>query len=176
MITSRRKLTGLTDAYPLSLDVLGWDEAEQLFVKLVGAQRWSSVGPSGCWAGIPDPRSPPVVIAALADVPTGRGRQLLRELVDHNLLDQLSVTGVPGGRRYRMHDLGHLYARERADAQEPAAERAAAVDRLAGSYLAITREADRLLRSYLSGDRGNSAARSCTDVWRRAAGAYLADR
>ena len=27
LITSRRKLTGLTDAYPLSLDVLGWDEA-----------------------------------------------------------------------------------------------------------------------------------------------------
>src|SRR5262249_16630201 len=39
LITSRRKLTGLTDAYPLSLDVLGWEEAEQLFVKLVGAQR-----------------------------------------------------------------------------------------------------------------------------------------
>src|SRR6478672_345308 len=39
LITSRRKLTGLTDAYPLSLDVLGWGEAEQLFVKLVGPQR-----------------------------------------------------------------------------------------------------------------------------------------
>jgi hypothetical protein len=39
LITSRRKLTGLTDAYPLSLDVLGWDEAEQLFIKLVGEHR-----------------------------------------------------------------------------------------------------------------------------------------
>ncbi|MGH3547654.1 MAG: NB-ARC domain-containing protein [Pseudonocardiaceae bacterium] len=39
LITSRRKLTGLTDAYPLSLDILGWDEAQRLFVKLVGDQR-----------------------------------------------------------------------------------------------------------------------------------------
>ena len=39
LITSRRKLTGLTDAYPLSLDVLGWDEAERLFITLVGEQR-----------------------------------------------------------------------------------------------------------------------------------------
>ena len=39
LITSRRKLTGLTEAYPLSLDVLGWDEAERLFIKLVGEQR-----------------------------------------------------------------------------------------------------------------------------------------
>jgi hypothetical protein len=30
LITSRRKLTGLTDAYPFSLDVFGWDEAERL--------------------------------------------------------------------------------------------------------------------------------------------------
>ena len=39
LITSRRKLTGVTDAYPLSLDVLGWDDAEQLLIKLLGAQR-----------------------------------------------------------------------------------------------------------------------------------------
>ena len=39
LITSRRKLTSLTDAYPLSLDVLGWEEAERLFIKLVGAPR-----------------------------------------------------------------------------------------------------------------------------------------
>lgn len=39
LITSRRKLTSLTDAYPLSLDVLEWDEAERLFIKLVGHHR-----------------------------------------------------------------------------------------------------------------------------------------
>jgi hypothetical protein len=39
LITSRRKLTDLTDAYPLSLDVLGRRETERLFIKLVGVQR-----------------------------------------------------------------------------------------------------------------------------------------
>ncbi|MDQ4033427.1 MAG: NB-ARC domain-containing protein, partial [Actinomycetota bacterium] len=39
LITSRRKLTGLTDAFPLSLDVLGWEEAERLFSTLAGEQR-----------------------------------------------------------------------------------------------------------------------------------------
>jgi tetratricopeptide (TPR) repeat protein len=228
LITSRRKLTSLTDAYPLSLDVLGWDEAEQLFVKLLGAQRCEdrdavrqilaacgrlplairliagrlrhhrgelladfaadfadqaaaldafvaehlSVRAAFEWSyrlltdvqrrafrllgWHPGPEITPVVIAAVANVSPGHGRQLLRELVDHNLLEQLLVAGVPGGPRYRMHDLVRRYARECADAQEPLAERAAAVDRLASSYLAITREADRLLRPYVSSDPDES--------------------
>jgi hypothetical protein len=78
-----------------------------------------------------------VVIAAVADVSPAQGRHLLREHVDHNLLDQLSAAGVPGGPRYRMHDLGRFYARERADAEEPPTERAAAVERLARSYLVL---------------------------------------
>jgi tetratricopeptide (TPR) repeat protein/transcriptional regulator with XRE-family HTH domain len=231
LITSRRKLTGLTDAYPLSLDVLGWGEAEQLFIKLVGPQRcedreavgeilaacgrlplairliagWLrhhtgellaevaadfadqtaaldtfsaehvSVRAAFEWSyqlltdeqrrafrllgWHPGPEITPVVIAAVADVPPGRGRRLLRELVDHNLLEQLSAAGVAGGPRYRMHDLVRLYALERADAEEPPAERAAAVDRLASKYLAITRKADRLLRPYASGDPGRSTDR-----------------
>lgn len=220
LITSRRKLTGLTDAYPLSLDVLRWDEAERLFVKLVGAQRCEdrnavrqiltacgrlplairliagrlrhhrdesladvavdfadqtaaldafvaehlSVRAAFEWScrfltdqqrrafrmlgWHPGPEITPVVIVALAEVGPALGRRLLRELVDHNLLEQLSVTGIPGGPRYRMHDLVRRYAGERADAEEPAAARAAAVGRLAESYLAIAREADRLLRPY----------------------------
>ncbi|MGB8961809.1 MAG: tetratricopeptide repeat protein [Pseudonocardiaceae bacterium] len=231
LITSRRKLIGLTDAYPLSLDVLGWDEAEQLFIKLLGAQRCEdrdavrqilaasdrlplairlvagrlrhhrgerlaefaadfadqaaaldafvaehlSVRAAFEWSyrlltdaqrhafrllgWHPGPEITPVVIAAVADVSPGYGRQLLRELVDHNLLDQLSVAGVPGGPRYRMHDLVCLYARERADAEEPSAQRATAVDRLAGSYLAITHEADRLLRPYVAREPDKSTAR-----------------
>jgi len=74
-------------------------------------------------------------------VPLARDRRVLRELVDHNLLDPLSVAGVPGGPRYRMHDLVRLYARECANAEEPVNERVTAVDRLAASYTAITREA-----------------------------------
>jgi NB-ARC domain len=177
LVTSRRKLTGLTDAYPLSLDVLGWDEAERLLIKLVGAHRCGdrdavreivaacgrlplairliagrlrhhqgelladvaadfadqtaaldafmaehlSVRAAFEWSyrlltdeqrrafrllsWHPGPEITPVVIAAVANVPPARGKQLLRELVDHNLLDQLSVAGVPGGPRYRMHDL-----------------------------------------------------------------------
>ena len=230
LITSRRKLTGLTDAYPLSLDVLGWDEAERLFIKLVGAQRCEdreavrqildacgrlplairliagrlrhhrgellgdiaadladqtaaldafvaehlSVRAAFEWSyqlltdplrrafrllgWHPGPEITPIVIGAVADVSPTQGKQLLRELVDHNLLDQLSVAGVPGGPRYRMHDLVRLYARERADTEESPTERAAVVDRLAGSYLAITGEADRWLRPYVSGAPGNSTA------------------
>ncbi|MGH3919012.1 MAG: tetratricopeptide repeat protein [Pseudonocardiaceae bacterium] len=229
LITSRRKLTSLTDAYPLSLDVLGWDEAERLFIKLVGEQRCEdrdavrqilsacgrlplairliagrlrhhrgelladvaadfadqtaaldafvaehlSVRVAFEWSyrlltdeqrrafrllgWHPGPAITPVVIAAVADVLPAQGKQLLRELVDHNLLEQLSIAGVPGGPRYRIHDLVRLYARERADAEEPPVERAAAVDRLAGSYLAIMREVDRWLRPYVAGAPGESA-------------------
>ncbi len=220
LITSRRKLTGLTDAYPISLDVLAWDEAERLFIKLVGENRCDdrdavrqilatcarlplairliagrlrhhrdelltevvgdfvdqtaaldafvaehlSVRAAFEWSyrlltdaqrrtfrllgWHPGPEITLVVVAAVAALSHTQGKQVLRELVDHNLLEQLSITGVPGGQRYRMHDLVRLYARERADAEESPAERVAAVDRLALSYLAITCEADRLLRPY----------------------------
>jgi tetratricopeptide (TPR) repeat protein len=221
LITSRRKLTGLTDAYPLSLDVLGWDEAERLFVKLVGEQRCQdrdavrqvlaacgrlplairliagrlrhhrgellaevaaeladqtaaldalmaehlSVRAAFEWSyqllldeqrrafrllsWHPGPEITPVVLAALADVSPTQGKQLLRDLADHNVLDQLSVMRAPGGPRYRMHDLVWLYAGECADAEEPPTQRAVAVHRLGSSYLAIAREADRLLWSYV---------------------------
>ncbi|MGH3821414.1 MAG: ATP-binding protein [Pseudonocardiaceae bacterium] len=230
LITSRCKLTGLTDAYPLSLDILGWDEAEQLFVKLVGEQRCEDVDAvrqilAACgrlplairliagrlrhhrgelladvaadfadqtaaldalvaehlsvraafeWSyrllstkqrrafrllgWHPGPEITPVVIAAVANVSPSAGKQLLRELVDHNLLDQLPAVEIPGAARYRMHDLMRLYARERADAEEPSAEQVAAVDRLACSYLAIVRDADRLLGPGASVDLGKSAA------------------
>jgi tetratricopeptide (TPR) repeat protein/transcriptional regulator with XRE-family HTH domain len=232
LITSRRKLTGLTDAYPLSLDVLGWDEAERLFIKLVGEQRCEdrnavrqiltacdrlplairliagrlrhhrdeilaevaadladqaaaldaftaehlSVRAAfkcshqlltdeqrrafrllGCHPG---PAITLLVITAMANLSPAQGKQLLRELVDHNLLDQLPTTGVLGSPRYRMHDLVRLYARECADADESPTERAAAVDRLVSSYMTITRAADRLLGPYAqdNSDEDESAA------------------
>jgi tetratricopeptide (TPR) repeat protein/transcriptional regulator with XRE-family HTH domain len=230
LITSRRKLTGLTDAYPLSLDVLGWDEAERLLIKLVGEHRCQdrdavrqilaacgrlplairliagrlrhhrgelladvaadltdhtaaldafvaehlSLRAAFKWSyrlltdeqrrafrllgWHPGPEITLVVIVAVANVSPAQGKQFLRELADHNLLDQLSVTGVPGGPRYRMHDLVRLYAQERADAEEPPAQRATAVDRLTASYLMIMRKADRLLRPYVSDDSGDSIA------------------
>jgi tetratricopeptide (TPR) repeat protein len=42
-----------------------------------------------------------------------------------------------GQRRYRSHDLVRLYARERADLEDSAAERAAALDRGFGAWLAV---------------------------------------
>jgi tetratricopeptide (TPR) repeat protein/transcriptional regulator with XRE-family HTH domain len=230
LITSRRKLTSLTDAYPLSLDVLEWDEAEQLLIKLLGEQRCQdrdavrqiltacgrlplairliagrlrhhrdeplaevaadlsdqtaaldalvaehvSVRTAFKWSyrlltdvqrqafrrlgWHPGPEITSVVITALAAVPPAYSKQLLRELVDHNLLEQLPVAGSPSGRRYRMHDLVRLYAQERADAEEPPTERVAAIDRLAISYLAITREANQLLQSYIPSDTGKNTA------------------
>jgi tetratricopeptide (TPR) repeat protein/transcriptional regulator with XRE-family HTH domain len=229
LITSRRKLTGLTDAYPVSLDVLSWGEAEHLFVELVGKQRCKdrdavrqvvaacgrlplairliagrlrhhrselvadvaadfadrtgldtfmaehlSVRAAFKWSyrlltdpqrrafrllgWHPGPEITPVVIAAVATVSPTQGKRLLRELVDHNLLEQLAVGDVPGGPRYRMHDLVRLYARERADAEELPDERRATVDRLAGSYLTITHEVNRLLRPYAPGGPGKNTA------------------
>jgi tetratricopeptide (TPR) repeat protein len=228
LITSRRRLTGLTDASPLSLDVLDWDEAERLFITLVGEHRGNdrhavhqilaacgrlplairliagrlrhhrdellpdvaaeladqtaaldtlvaehlSVRAAFEWSyqllteeqrrafrllgWHPGPTITPVVITAVAAVSPAQGRQLLRELVEHNLLEQLSSAGIPGGPRYRMHDLVRLYAQERADTEEPPAQRAEAVKRLAHSYLEITREADHLLRPYISNDPATS--------------------
>jgi tetratricopeptide (TPR) repeat protein len=230
LITSRRKLTGLTDAYPLSLDVLGWEEAERLFIKLVGERRCEdrnavrqiltacgrlplairliagrlrhhrgelltdiaadladrtaaldalvaehlSVRAAFEWSyrlltdaqrrafrllgWHPGPEITPVVITAVAKVSPTQSKQLLRELADHNLLDQRSVAGVPGGPRYRMHDLVRLYAQERADIEEPEGEQVAAMNRLGTSYLAIAREADRLLRPYVSANPGPTTA------------------
>ncbi|HZS20207.1 MAG TPA: tetratricopeptide repeat protein [Pseudonocardiaceae bacterium] len=232
LITSRRKLTSLTDAYPLSLDVLTEDEAEELFIKLVGEQRCGdrdavreilaacgrlplairliagllrhhpgelladiaadfsdqtaaldklvaehvSVRAAFEWSyrllteeqsrafrllgWHPGPEITPLAIAALTNIAPARGRHLLRELVDHNLIEQRSTaTGSPGGPRYRMHDLVRLYAQERAAAQEPPTEREAAIKRLARRYLAITQGADRLLRPYAESDPGNDLAR-----------------
>jgi tetratricopeptide (TPR) repeat protein/transcriptional regulator with XRE-family HTH domain len=228
LITSRRRLTGLTDASPLSLDVLDWDEAERLFITLVGEHRCNdrdavhqilaacgrlplairliagrlrhhrdellpdvaaeladqtaaldtlvaehlSVRRAFEWSyqllteeqrrafrllgWHPGPTITLVVITAVAAVSPAPGRQLLRELVEHNLLEQLSSAGIPGGPRYRMHDLVRLYAQERANTEEPPAQRAEAVNRLAHSYLEITREADQLLRPYVSSDPATS--------------------
>lgn len=55
--------------------------------------------------------------------------RLLESLVDSSLLDS------PEPHRYRFHDLVRLYARARAEADEPLEERRAAASRLLGFYL-----------------------------------------
>jgi DNA-binding SARP family transcriptional activator len=65
----------------------------------------------------------------------------IRTLVDAQLL---SVIGRnhDGQPRHRLHDLLHLYARERAYAEEPAAEREAAVRRALAAWLTVADAAD----------------------------------
>jgi tetratricopeptide (TPR) repeat protein/transcriptional regulator with XRE-family HTH domain len=67
--------------------------------------------------------------AALADRPAAETERALELLVDEHLLS----ASAPG--RYRFHDLLRVYAAERADAEIPGDERAAAVRRLLGWYL-----------------------------------------
>ncbi|HEV7650297.1 MAG TPA: BTAD domain-containing putative transcriptional regulator [Actinophytocola sp.] len=76
-------------------------------------------------------------VAPLAGLPPRRAAELLEELVDEHLLQEVT----PG--RYRPHDLLRLYARERAQAEEPDA--GAAVRRLARWYLHTAETAARVL-------------------------------
>jgi tetratricopeptide (TPR) repeat protein len=77
--------------------------------------------------------------AALAAAGTAPVRVGLERLAAANLLQ-------PAGRdRYRMHDLLRLYAAERAAADEPAAERDAALDRIHCWYLHSTAAATAVL-------------------------------
>lgn len=217
LVTSRRKLSGLTDAYPLYLDVLGWEEAETLFTRLVGEDRCAdrravravleacgrlplairliaarlrhhpgemvadvaadlaersgaldaleaedlSVRVAFDWSyrslteaqqrafrllgWHPGPELSQQVVAAVADLNPATARRISRELADHNLLEEVVMSGVPGAPRYRMHDLVRLYAREKAVSEEPTGEEAALLQRLTTSYLAALRLADSLL-------------------------------
>ncbi|AUG77423.1 regulatory protein AfsR [Kitasatospora sp. MMS16-BH015] len=80
----------------------------------------------GLWQGadLPLPAA-----AALLGGPASTAQALLAALTDAHLLEE----SAPG--RYRFHDLVRLYAAERAEAEEPAPSRAAAVQRLVSWYL-----------------------------------------
>nr|BFE33772.1 transcriptional regulator AfsR [Actinomadura rugatobispora] len=73
--------------------------------------------------------------AALLGVPEYDADELCESLVDASLLRS------PTAGRYRYHELLKLYARQRAEADEPPAERAAALHRLFHFYLATARAA-----------------------------------
>ncbi|QMU79866.1 tetratricopeptide repeat protein [Streptacidiphilus sp. PB12-B1b] len=78
--------------------------------------------------------------AALFGIPVDEAEAVLETLVDHRLLE------LPYGGQYRFHDLTRLYAEETADAEEPPAARAQALDRLLSWYLAGAESAAELLR------------------------------
>ncbi|WP_051967233.1 AfsR/SARP family transcriptional regulator [Kitasatospora mediocidica] len=76
--------------------------------------------------------------AALLDLDEARAESLLEGLVDLSLLD----TRAPG--RYGYHDLWRLFARGRAEQEDPARERTAALCRLVDFLLASLKNANRL--------------------------------
>ncbi|MEV6549656.1 BTAD domain-containing putative transcriptional regulator [Streptomyces sp. NPDC051597] len=78
-------------------------------------------------------------VAALAGAPPAATARLLDQLVSRSLLQ----THRPG--RFHLHALVRLFARERARAEDPAAVREEAVDRLLTWYLATAEQAGHLL-------------------------------
>jgi DNA-binding SARP family transcriptional activator len=94
------------------------------------------------------------VVARLLDQPEDAAERALERLVDAQLLE----TPAPG--RYRLHDLLRLYARELAGERHPAPERAAALTRALGLYVAAAWDAFELVRP------GNSRLDRADDRWR----------
>ncbi|QLY32207.1 tetratricopeptide repeat protein [Nocardia huaxiensis] len=81
----------------------------------------------------PGPEISAEPLAAMADVPLGRAKTLIRRLFEACLLDPL-----PGGSHYRMHDMTKLYASLLAD---PGDGLPSAMDRLVVFALAVARRA-----------------------------------
>ena len=78
--------------------------------------------------------------AALLDQPLADAEDLLDELVSAQLIETTgSGSGVDS--QYRFHDLIRVFARERLAAEEPAAERKAALERALGALLYLAEEA-----------------------------------
>ncbi|MFI6480581.1 AfsR/SARP family transcriptional regulator [Nonomuraea sp. NPDC050663] len=88
------------------------------------------------------PDFPAWAAAALMDRPVAAAEPLVEELVDARLLE-VAGTDAAGQLRYRFHDLVRLCAREFAEREESPEERAAAVERAMGAWLAIVNAADR---------------------------------
>ncbi|NUS05564.1 MAG: tetratricopeptide repeat protein [Nonomuraea sp.] len=78
----------------------------------------------------------PWVVAALAEVPLPVAEELCEQLVDRQLAQPLGDDAA-GRPRYGFHDLIRLFSRERADAEEDAASRTAAVVRVASCLLGL---------------------------------------
>ena len=82
----------------------------------------------------------PAAAAPLFDTTTVQAEAVLEALVDRRMVE------LPYGGQYRFHDLTRLYAEEMAQADEEAADRAQAFDRLLAWFLAGAESAATLLR------------------------------
>ncbi len=78
------------------------------------------------------------VAAAVLDTTPAEADELVERLVDARLLQ------VSGPHRYRFHDLVRVFAHERADAEDTAGERRAALGRALGGWLALAERAHRI--------------------------------
>lgn len=83
------------------------------------------------------------VAAPLLDRDALLATDVLETLVDARLVDVVQGSGT--ATRYRLHDLVRVYARERLAAEEPPAERTAALKRMLGAWLYLGEWAHRLL-------------------------------
>ena len=80
------------------------------------------------------------IVAPLLDIGVAAAEDLVDRLVQARLVDPIGFDPA-GQARYRMHDLIRLYVRERALAEEPAADRQEALSRVIGCWLGILDEA-----------------------------------
>ncbi|WP_285591255.1 AfsR/SARP family transcriptional regulator [Herbidospora sp. NBRC 101105] len=76
------------------------------------------------------------IVAWLTGEPAAEAEDTVERLVDAQLVDFARVDDL-GAPRYRLHDLVRIYGRERAEAEEPAEDLAAAVGRVLGGWLAL---------------------------------------
>jgi DNA-binding SARP family transcriptional activator/tetratricopeptide (TPR) repeat protein len=95
--------------------------------------------------GLPD--FPPWIVAALLDVEEDDGEQVIERLVDSHFIDLTSIDAV-GQPRYYLHNLLSLYAAERAQVEDEAAARDAAVRRVLRGWLRLV---DQTSAGYRSG-------------------------
>jgi len=84
------------------------------------------------------------VVAVLLDIGLDQANDTMERLVDAQLLEIVGDDAT-GHHRYCFHDLIRLCARERAQAEESQAERAAAIERLVGAFLGLAERASRRL-------------------------------
>ncbi|MFC7550090.1 BTAD domain-containing putative transcriptional regulator [Plantactinospora sp. GCM10030261] len=94
---------------------------------------------------LPAPHVTVPVAAALLDQPTTAVAGQLDALAGAHLLQPYAPPGRDTTRRYRLHDLVQLYARERAMAEETDRTQAAALDRAHRTLLDLAIRADRSL-------------------------------
>ncbi|WP_187415059.1 AfsR/SARP family transcriptional regulator [Nonomuraea sp. PA05] len=96
--------------------------------------------------------------AAMLDIAVEQAETHLDSLLDAQLLTWAGTDGL-GQNRYRLHDLVRLYARERAEHEDPAEVHAQLRTRALGAWLALAETADQLLSERVAADIYGSAHR-----------------